>query len=285
MGALYIEGMSKTVLVTGCSSGFGRDIAKVFAAEGWNVAATMRRPEQETELRASDRLSVVRLDVQDRASIKAAVASTLDLFGAIDVLVNNAGFGLFGVFEETPREKILEQFEVNVFGMMDVTRAVLPSMRKQRAGVIINVSSGAGVFTLPTASAYCASKFALEGFSEAISYELAPLGIRVKIVEPGGVTSTRFSERSGEETRQRTPIDDYAPFLAGAAQVFAELRQARGLATSEEVARVIFEAATDGTDRLRYLGTKDIAPLVQARRETSEEAYIGMMRSRFAPKV
>ncbi|MDC3955304.1 SDR family oxidoreductase [Polyangium jinanense] len=277
--------MSKTVLVTGCSSGFGRDIAKVFAAEGWNVAATMRTPEAESELRASDRMSVLRLDVQDRASIDAAVASTLARFGSIDAVVNNAGFGLFGVFEETTREKILEQFEVNVFGMMDVTRAVLPTLRKQRSGVVINVSSGAGVFTLPMISAYCASKFALEGFSEALSYELLPLGIRVKIVEPGGVTSTRFGERSAKEAGERTPMADYVPFVEGAAQVFAELRQARGRATSEEVARVIFEAATDGTDRLRYLATKDIAPLVEARRQTSEEAYIEMMRSRFAPKL
>ncbi|MDI3288470.1 SDR family oxidoreductase [Polyangium sp. 15x6] len=277
--------MSKTVLVTGCSSGFGRDIAKVFAAEGWNVAATMRTPEVESELRASDRMSVLRLDVQDRASIDAAVASTLARFGSIDVVVNNAGFGLFGVFEETTREKILEQFEVNVFGMMDVTRAVLPTLRKQRSGVVINVSSGAGVFTLPMISAYCASKFALEGFSEALSYELLSLGIRVKIVEPGGVTSTRFGERSAKESSSASPIADYAPFVEGAARVFAELRQARSLATAEEVARVVFEAATDGTERLRYLATKDIAPLVEARRQTSEEAYIEMMRSRFAPKL
>ncbi|HVK67140.1 MAG TPA: SDR family oxidoreductase [Polyangium sp.] len=277
--------MSKTVLVTGCSSGFGRDVAKVFAAEGWNVAATMRAPEQETELRASERMGVMRLDVQDRVSIDAAVASTLARFGSIDVLVNNAGFGLFGVFEETTREKILEQFEVNVFGMMDVTRAVLPALRKQRSGVVLNVSSGAGVFTLPMISAYCASKFALEGFSEALSYELLPLGIRVKIVEPGGVTSTRFGERSAKEAGHRAPIADYAPFVEGTAQVFADLRAARDLATSEAVARVVFEAANDGTDRLRYLATKDIASLVEARRQTSEEAYIEMMRSRFSPKI
>ncbi|XYH93829.1 SDR family NAD(P)-dependent oxidoreductase [Sorangium sp. So ce1128] len=134
-------------------------------------------------------------------------------------------------------------------------------------------------------SAYCASKFALEGFSEALSYELAPLGIRVKVVEPGGVTSTRFVARSASEASQRAPIDDYAPFVAGAARVFDELKQARSSATSEDVARVVLDAATDGTDRLRYLATKDIAPLVRARRQTSEEAYMDMMRSRFAPRL
>jgi NAD(P)-dependent dehydrogenase (short-subunit alcohol dehydrogenase family) len=277
--------MSKTLLVTGCSSGFGRDVARVFAAEGWNVAATMRSPEREAELRPSDRLLITRLDVQDQASIDAAVAQTVARFGAIDVLVNHAGFGLFGVFEETPREKIVEQLEVNVLGVMDVTRAVLPHLRRQRAGVILNVSSGAGVFTLPMLSSYCASKFALEGFSEALSYELAPLGVVVKIIEPGGVISTRFGERSAQELGHARAIADYAPFVAGAGQVFAALREGRSLATSEEVARVIFAAATDGTDQLRYVATRDIVPLVEARRQTSEEAYVGLMRSRFAPKL
>lgn len=276
--------MRKTVLVTGCSSGFGRDIVKVFAAEGWNVVATMRTPDREQELTRSDRLVVTKLDVQDRASIEAAVGEAVTTFGALDVVINNAGFGLFGVFEETPRARLEEQFAVNVFGVMDVTRAVLPRMRKQRSGTIVNVSSGAGVFTLPLLSGYCASKFALEGFSEALSYELSPLGIRVKLVEPGGVTSTRFGERSAAEAGRTTPIADYAPFVSGAHRVFDELRAARGMATSEEVARVVFEAATDDSDRLRYLATQDIAPLVAARRESSERQYMELMRSRFTPK-
>lgn len=273
--------MNKTVLVTGCSSGFGRDLVEVFATNGWNVVATMRSPDRETELSTGERTLVTRLDVEDRGSIDAAVGSALGRFGAIDVLVNNAGFGLFGVFEETPRDRLVEQFAVNVFGVMDVTRAVLPHMRTRRSGVIVNVSSGAGVFTLPMLSGYCASKFALEGFSEGLSYELLSQGIVVKIVEPGGVVSTRFGERSAAEAGKTQPIPDYAEFSARTHEIFGELRQSRALATSQEVAREIFAAATDGTERLRYVATKDIAPLVELRRQSGEDAYIATMRERF----
>ncbi len=268
--------MTKTVLITGCSSGFGRDIALEFVRQGWNVAATMRTPREDLP-----GAFVTQLDVQDRASIDAAVHATVARFGTIDVLVNNAGFGLFGVFEETPRERLVEQLEVNVLGVMDVTRAVLPTLRRQRSGVIINVSSGAGVFTLPMLSGYCASKFALEGFSEALWYELAPLGIRVKIAEPGGVTSTRFGERSASEASHAHAIPDYAEFVKKTYATFDALRAARGMATSEAVARSIYEAATDGSDQLRYLPSADIAPLLAKRRESSEREYTEHMRSTF----
>ncbi|QSQ22217.1 SDR family oxidoreductase [Pyxidicoccus parkwayensis] len=272
----------KTVLITGASTGFGRDVAHLFAREGWNVIATMRSPEAGAELARRDNVLVTRLDVQERASIEQALQAGLARFGGIDAVVNNAGFGLFGVFESLPREKLQEQFDVNVFGVMDVVRAVLPHFREQKRGLIINVSSGAGVFGLPMSSAYCASKFALEGFSEALSYELASLNIVVKIVEPGGVLSTDFGKRSGQEVAGITPPADYAPFLTRANEVFTGLR-ARRLATSEEVAGVIFRAATDGTDQLRYVATKDIEPEVKARRETSESQYMAFMRSRFSP--
>ncbi len=276
--------MSRTVLITGCSSGFGETTARLFAARGWNVVATMRRPEAGAALAALDNVLVTLLDVQDQASIEAAVAEAVRRFGRIDVLVNNAGFGLFGVFEATPRDKVLEQFAVNVFGVMDVTRAVLPHFRANRSGVIVNVSSGAGVFTLPMLSLYCASKFALEGFSESLAYELAAVGVAVKIVEPGGVVSTDFGRRSGLEAEAVAELPDYAPFAEATRQLFAGLRASRAGATSEEVAEVILTAATDGTDRLRYVATADIEPLVAARRETSEAEYTRFMRERFAPK-
>lgn len=276
--------MSRTVLITGCSSGFGETTARLFAARGWNVVATMRRPETGAALAALDNVLVTRLDVQDRASIEAAVADAIARFGRVDVLVNNAGFGLSGVFEATPRAKVLEQFEVNVFGVMDVTRAILPHFRANRSGVIVNISSGTGVFTLPTLSLYCASKFALEGFSEALAYELAGLGVAVKIVEPGGVVGTDFVRRSGLEAAAVADLPDYEPFVGTARRIFADLRASRAGATSDEVAEVIFSAATDGTDRLRYVATADIEPLVAARRETSEAEYIALMRARFAPR-
>jgi NAD(P)-dependent dehydrogenase (short-subunit alcohol dehydrogenase family) len=272
--------MKKTILITGCSSGFGKASAREFSRQGWNVIATMRRPEEEKELTQLADTLVERLDVQLPATIASAVAAGIARFGRIDALVNNAGFGLFGLFEGTPRAKIAEQFDVNVFGVMDVTRAILPHFRKNTAGIILNVGSGAGVFTLPMLSLYCASKFALEGFTEAISYELASQNITVKMIEPGGVVSTRFGERSGTEASQNAPLPDYDAFVAHTNEAFARLRGAR-LATEEDVARVIYGAATDGTTRLRYVATQDIEPLVKARREESEEAYIGLMRSRF----
>jgi NAD(P)-dependent dehydrogenase (short-subunit alcohol dehydrogenase family) len=275
--------MKKTVLITGCSSGFGKSSAKLFADQGWNVIATMRHPEAEKDLVGLSDVLVTRLDVQDRASITAAIEAGITRFGKIDALINNAGFGLFGVFEATPPEKIEEQFAVNVFGVMDVTRAILPHFRSNKGGLIINVSSGAGVFTLPMLSLYCASKFALEGFSEALSYELSSQNITVKIVEPGGVVSTDFGKRSGQEAAQNASLADYDGFVTRTNAAFAALRAQR-LATEKNVAQVIFDAATDGSDRLRYVATDDIKPLVKARRETSEQEYITFMRSQFPSK-
>ncbi|HEX8258422.1 MAG TPA: SDR family oxidoreductase [Allosphingosinicella sp.] len=277
--------MPNTILITGASSGFGEATARLFAERGWNVAATMRRPEAGAALARLDNVLVTRLDVEDQPSIEAAVAETIERFGRIDAVVNNAGFGLMGIFEATPWAKIREQFEVNLFGAMAVIRAVLPHLRANRSGVIANVSSGAGGFALPLISLYTSSKFALEGFSESLAYELADLGVRVKIVEPGGVTSTGFTARSGEEASLVGGLSDYRPFLDGAGAIFQGLVKARAGATSEEVAEVIHRAVTDGTDQLRYIATEDIKPMLAMRRETSEAEYIAYMRERFAPKI
>src|SRR5437588_5718868 len=175
----------------------------------------MRRPEAEKELVGLDDILVTRLDVQDHSSIAEAIEAGIARFGRIEVVINNAGFGLFGLFEATPLEKVREQFEVNVFGVMDVTRSILPHFRKNKGGLILNVSSGAGVFALPMISLYCASKFALEGFSESLAYELASQNIIVKIIEPGGVVSTNFGKRSGAEAAQNASLNDYDAFVAG----------------------------------------------------------------------
>ncbi|POF31782.1 SDR family oxidoreductase [Roseibium marinum] len=267
----------KTVLITGCSSGFGEAMVHRFADGGWNVVATMRNPARKPEFPGG--VHVVKLDVQDRKSIGAAVAEGIERFDAIDAVVNNAGFGLHGPFEATPREKVLEQFEVNVFGLMDVVRALLPHFRARRSGVILNVTSGAGVFGLPFISLYAASKFAVEGFSESLHHEVAPFGIAVKLIEPGGVTSTGFMRRGAEEATAFSGIEDYQPVIASAQKVFGKIASGRSGGTSEEVADVTFNAATDGTDRLRYIATDGIRPWVEARRETSEEDYMALMRS------
>ena len=276
--------MKKTVLITGCSSGIGRATATVFASNGWNVVATMRRPTAETELVRMSEVLVTRLDVQDQNSINQAIGAGVARFGRIDALVNNAGYGQYGLFEAIPREKVREQFDVNVFGVMDVTRSLLPHFRKNKRGLIINVSSGAGIFALPMISLYCASKFALEGFSESLAFELASQNIVVKLVVPhGGVTSTSFSERLANDKAVDSSLVDYDDFVARTNEAFTNMTEARTM-NADEVGRVIYSAATDGTDQLRYLTGDDSRGFIKARREMPEPDYVDFMRSRFLPK-
>ncbi|MCP5419006.1 MAG: SDR family oxidoreductase [Gammaproteobacteria bacterium] len=273
--------MNKTILITGASSGIGEACTCLFANSGWNVVATLRDPVNAPAFENVENVFVTRLDVQDIASIEQAIAAGVARFGGIDVLLNNAGFGQYGVFEAIPRAQVLEQFEVNVFGVMDVIRAVLPVMRKARSGVIINMSSGAGLFTLPMISLYCASKFALEGFSEALAFELLSLGIVVKIVEPhGGVTATRFSERAAAGNAVNPELTDYQPFIERSAEAFARMTAAR-LIDANDVAKVVYAAATDGTDRLRYLVGNDTRGFVKARAELPDQAYVDFLRGHF----
>jgi NAD(P)-dependent dehydrogenase (short-subunit alcohol dehydrogenase family) len=174
-------------LITGCSTGFGREIARAALAVGDRVMATARRPESLAELAQSggDRISTTTLDVTDPASIRAAVDATLAVFGRIDVLVNNAGYSVIGAVEETSMEQLRSMMEVNFFGAAELTKAVVPTMREQGSGAIVQMSSLGGRITFPGMGGYHASKHALEGLSESLSTELAPLGIRVLLVEPG----------------------------------------------------------------------------------------------------
>jgi NAD(P)-dependent dehydrogenase (short-subunit alcohol dehydrogenase family) len=274
--------MAKTILITGASSGIGLASVKRFAGAGWNVIATMRSPDAGAELASlGSRVLVTELDVQDLASIETAVAAGIAKFGTIDVLVNNAGFGLVGVFESLSREQIRQQFDVNVIGLMDLTRAVLPQMRRQKSGVIINVSSRAGIIGQPMISLYSASKFALEGFSEALSFELAAVGIAVKIIQPsGGITSTKFGDRTAREATSLAPPADYDAFVDATRKTYAALMTAARTSASD-VAEVIFTAATDGTHKLRYFIGVDNPPLIKARREMSEEDYIRFVRATY----
>jgi NAD(P)-dependent dehydrogenase (short-subunit alcohol dehydrogenase family) len=274
--------VKKTVLITGASSGIGHASAKLFADKDWNVIATMRNPAASTELACMDNVSLVQLDVRNPQDISRTIENAIARFGKIDVLINNAGFSLSGPFEGLQREKIQEQFEVNVFGVMDATRAILPHFRKNQAGMIINISSRAGLVGLPMMSLYSASKFALEGFSEALAYELAAQNIIVKIVEPsGGVSNTNFGKRLGEEGAHNTSIADYDQFVADTNAAYARMRSKR-MASSDEVAQVVYGAATDGTRQLRYFTGEDSGGFAQARRELSGQAFIDFMRSRFA---
>lgn len=277
--------MPRTVLITGCSSGIGQAAAKVFHTEGWNVIATTRRPDATSDLSELPNVLVAELDVIDPTSIHAAIDAGMARFGAIDMVVNNAGFGLYGVFEALDEMKIRALFETNLFGVMNVTRAILPHFRERGTGVIVNVSSAGGLFSMPLMALYCSSKFALEGYSEGISHELRSIGITVKVIEPGGVMTTAFDKTAiaGSKVDGRVPAE-YVPFIDAMNRQLDGMR-AMATSTEAEVAQALFVAATDGTQRLRYVVTEDIAPLVRLRQETSEEEYMAFMREHVAPKL
>ena len=271
--------MAKTMLITGASSGIGKEAAKVFTADGWNVVATMRSPEKEQDLVPSDNMMLTRLDLQNAASIQEAVGQTLKKFGRIDLLVNNAGYGQYGLLEEVTPEKIRQQFETNVFGVIELMRASLPTMRRQRSGMIINVSSGGGIYGVPAMSIYSASKFALEGFSEAVSYELTSQNIVVKLIEPhGGVTATNFNARVAEDSGDGRVIADYDQFKADMREAYSRTAAASSI-SSRDVALEIYKAATDGSRRLRYFIGVDSRGFLNAKQTLPDQEYIEFMRS------
>jgi len=264
--------MKKTVLITGASSGFGRATVKVFAKQGWNVIASMRSPEKETELSGIEGILVTRLDVTDKGSIQEAIQAGIRKFGAIDVLVNNAGYGAIGVLEAAPEDVIRQQFEVNLFGLIEVTKGVLPYMRARQSGVIINVSSVGGRMTFPFCSLYHATKFAVEGLTESLQYELDPLGIHVKIVEPGGY-KTDFAGRS-MSLYGAGGLDGYQERFD---KLLKRLDQWPMSENISEVADVIYEAASDGTEKLRYPVGHDALPILEARRQMNDVDFKKMM--------
>lgn len=240
--------MKKTILITGASAGIGRATAKYFASRGWNVIATMRTPDKETELQSLPDIHLEKLDVTDTASIDTAIANGIRNFGKIDVVVNNAGYGAVGIFEKASPEQIKRQFDTNVFGVMNVIRAILPHFRSRRSGTIINVTSMGGRLTFPIYSVYHGTKWAIEGFAESLQYELRPIGIRVKNVEPGAI-KTEFYERS-MDLFQNDKVKGYDTYETVAYKnTQSEGEKAPG---PEVVAATIFRAAGDKSFRLRY---------------------------------
>lgn len=264
--------MKKTVLITGASSGFGRETVKLFAKKGWNVIATMRTPEKETELTGIDDVLVTRLDVTDNSSINETIEAGVRKFGAIDALINNAGYGAFGVLEAASEDVIRQQFEVNFFGLIEVTKAVIPGMRARRSGVIVNVSSIGGRLTFPYSTLYHATKFAVEGLTESLQYELNPFGIRLKLVEPGGY-KTNFAG-SSMALYGVGALDEYQERF----NKFIGLLGAWPMSENiSEVAAVIYEAISDGTEKLRYPVGPDAGPMLDARHQMSDVDFKKMM--------
>ena len=269
--------MNKTVLITGSSSGIGKATAIYFQQKGWNVIATMRSPEKEEDLGKLDNVLVTRLDVQDHDSIRLAVQNGIERFGKIDVLVNNAGYGAYGPLEAFPMEKVRRQFEVNVLGLIDVTKEVIPHFRKNKDGVIINISSVGGRMTFPLGALYHGTKFAVEGISEALSYELSQIGVKVKIVEPGAI-KTDFAGRSFDFMNDES-LSEYQPVVTNLMQEFQEVL--KNVSEPKLVAEVILEAATDGTQKLRYTAGDDAKEYMANRKSLSDEEFIGGIKSRF----
>jgi NAD(P)-dependent dehydrogenase (short-subunit alcohol dehydrogenase family) len=226
----------KTILVTGCSSGFGLEIARYFLERDWKVVATMRKP-QEKLLPASDRLRIIELDVTDAASIDRVVASA----GPVDVLVNNAGIGMLNALEGTAMDSAREVFETNTLGTIAMTRALVPQMRERRAGVIVNVTSTVTLRPLHLLSVYTASKAAVNAFSDSLALELAPFDIRVRVVLPGRAPDTRF----GENAKPRMAAGFPEAYAGIAKDVFAQWQQESAITRPVQVAEAVWLAATD----------------------------------------
>ena len=268
--------VTKTVFITGSSTGIGRAAAELFHANSWNVVASMRNPDAGKQLAALPNMLVTKLDVTSDASIAGAVAAAIERFGRIDVLINNAGFGAYGQLEATSIETIRRQFETNVIGLLATTKAITPQFRKQRSGVIVNISSIAGRLTLPFGSLYAGTKFAIEGISESLSFEMRAIGVRVKVVEPGYI-KTNFG--ASREFNIDPSLTEYQPLLAKFNE-FVEPGRANG-ADPSVAAQVIYTAATDGTDQLRYLAGEDAKQLIGQRLSQDDETFFQHWRVRF----
>jgi len=271
--------MNKTILITGASTGIGRATAKLFQEKGWNVIATMRSPEKEEELNKLDNILVSKLDVLELDTIESAIAKGIETFGKIDVVLNNAGFALMGTFESAKRESIMRQFDVNVQGLFDVTQKTLPHFRENKNGMFINISSVGGRMTFPLMPLYHSTKWAVEGFSESLRWELSQIGLKVKIVEPGGV-ATDFGGRS-MDMQHNEELSEYNEFVGNFMQAMTAAMDPANMSKPEQIAEVIYTAATDGKDTLRYRAGADAEQLLTARATMTDEEFFGMQKQQF----
>lgn len=268
--------MTQTILITGASSGIGKTTAKLFHDKGWNVIATMRSPEKEDELTQLPNTLVTRLDVTDSASIQAAVAEGIKAFGKIDALLNNAGYGAYGPLEAFPMDRIKRQFDTNVIGLIETTKAVLPHMRANGSGTIVNISSIGGQMTFPLGALYHGTKFAVEGISEAMHFELEAAGIKTKIVEPGMI-ATDFGGRSFDFVNDEA-MTEYQPVVQALFGAWGSEEMAARASQPIVVAEVIWDAVTDGTNTLRYRAGADAVELLDNRKALDDATFIGGLK-------
>jgi NAD(P)-dependent dehydrogenase (short-subunit alcohol dehydrogenase family) len=255
----------KTIFITGASTGLGKATAKLFQSKGWNVIATMRNPEAETELTQLENVTVLPLDVTNLEQIKSTTKKALEI-SDIDLVFNNAGYGLIGPLESLTDDQIVKQITTNLLGVIRVTQAFIPYFREKRQGMFISTTSIGGLLTFPISSIYHATKWALEGWSESLAFELNTLGIDIKTVSPGGI-KTDFISRSLDTGNQ----PEYADLVN---TMFSNTENMMEHASAPElIADVVYEAATDGKKQLRYVAGEDAKALYAQRLEMGAEAF------------
>ena len=254
-----------TIFITGTSSGLGKAAAKLFAAKGWNVIATMRRPENEIELSKLANVMLLPLDVANADQIREVVGRVTDM--GVDVVLNNAGYGLGGPLESYSNEQIQDQINTNLLGVIRVTQAFIPYFRTKRSGMFLTTTSIGGLITFPFYSVYSATKWGVEGFCESLSFELNQFGISVKTISPGGIRSNFRGNQA------LTRNDAYTSLVEQMTSKFMQGKTPTIVSEPEAIAAVIYEAATDGKDQLRYQAGQDAIDYVSMRRRLGDEGF------------
>jgi len=252
----------KTIFITGASTGLGKATAQLFQSKGWKVIATMRNPEKETELSQLENVSLLPLDVTNAEQVERTVQAAIAQ--GVDVVFNNAGYGLVGPMEAMTDEQLIRQLNTNLLGVLRVTKAFIPYFREKKSGLFITTTSMGGLFTFPLGSVYHATKFALEGWSESLSFEMALFNIGVKTVAPGGI-ATDFMGRSIDMPSH--------PAYDDASQKLWALFNPDLFSTAQQIAEVVYEAAIDGKNQVRYVAGQDAQALYARRLELGNEAF------------
>lgn len=275
--------MHQVALITGCSSGIGYETALMLARNGYHTFATMRNVKKSNSiLKTSEEenlpLKVLELDVNDVRSIERAISQVKNEAKRIDILINNAGYGLVGFFEDLSLDEIRNQFETNFFGVLNITKKVIPIMRSQKSGIIINISSGAGQVGFPGISAYVSTKFAVEGFSESLTYELSPFGIKVIIIEPGVIKTNFFNNCTISEQSAKNG----SPYSSSVNKLQKDIDMMQEHATSPtEVAKMILQVLRTDEPKQRYIVGNDVAMILEAKKNLSDIEFKNMMMQNF----
>ena len=271
--------MHQVALITGCSSGIGYETALMLSRNGYHTFATMRNTKKSNSLlEISEQeklpLRVIELDVNDGISIEKAVSQVENEAKRIDILINNAGYGLVGFFEDLSLDEIRDQFETNFFGVLNITKNIIPIMRSQKSGTIINISSGAGQVGFPGISAYVSTKFAVEGFSESLTYELSPFGIKVIIIEPGVIKTSFF----GNCIISKQSVKTGSPYSRSLEKLQQDIHTMQEHATlPAEVAKIILQVLRTDEPKQRYIVGNDVAMILEAKKNLSDIEFKKMM--------